>query len=142
MPSAKMLYQQIKYFRSYKEISFRRGRDIHPPRHSVHSNALKAFFYHFPIQILFPANIYLFKVTNRNTRKRCEMCSKLTVKASMTKRQWLRSGVFIVNFDYISHFFLVFLLLTLNKWLLARFCLDLWLIYWIDLIYHCFFIYK
>ena len=25
-----------------------------------------------------------------------------------------RSGVFIVNFEHISHFFLVFLLLTLN----------------------------
>ena len=25
----------------------------------------------------FPANIYLFKVNNRNTRKRCEICSKL-----------------------------------------------------------------
>ena len=28
---------------------------------------------------------------------------------------WLRSGVFIVNFEHISHFFLVLLLLTLNK---------------------------
>ena len=28
----------------------------------------------------FPANIYLFKVNNRNTRKRCEICSKLTIK--------------------------------------------------------------
>ena len=27
-----------------------------------------------------PANIYLFKVNNRNTRKRCEIFSKLTVK--------------------------------------------------------------
>ena len=26
----------------------------------------------------FPANIYLFKVNNRNTTKRCEICSKLT----------------------------------------------------------------
>ena len=25
-----------------------------------------------------PANIYLFKVNNRNTRKRCKVCSKLT----------------------------------------------------------------
>ena len=25
------------------------------------------------------ANIYLFKVNNRSTRKRCEICSKLTV---------------------------------------------------------------
>ena len=27
-----------------------------------------------------PTNIYLFKVNNRNTRKRCEICSKLTIK--------------------------------------------------------------
>ena len=31
----------------------------------------------------------------------------------------LRSGVFIVNFEHISHLLLVFLLLTLNKWMLA-----------------------
>ena len=29
-----------------------------------------------------------------------------------------RSGVFIVNFEHISHLFLVFLLLTLNKLML------------------------
>ena len=33
---------------------------------------------------------------------------------------WRRSGVFIVNFEHILHFFLVFLLLTLNKWILAE----------------------
>ena len=27
-----------------------------------------------------PANIYLFKVNNRNTRKRCEIFSKSTIK--------------------------------------------------------------
>ena len=27
-----------------------------------------------------PANIYLFKVNNINSRKRCERCSKLTIK--------------------------------------------------------------
>ena len=27
-----------------------------------------------------PANIYLFKVNNKNTRKRCEICSTLTIK--------------------------------------------------------------
>ena len=29
---------------------------------------------------LCPPNIYLFKVNNRNTSKRCEICSKLTIK--------------------------------------------------------------
>ena len=28
-----------------------------------------------------PANIYLFKVNNRNTRRRCEICSKLSIRA-------------------------------------------------------------
>ena len=27
-----------------------------------------------------PANIHLFKVNNRNTRTRCEICSKLAIK--------------------------------------------------------------
>ena len=27
-----------------------------------------------------PANIYLFKVNNKNTRKRCEICAYLTMK--------------------------------------------------------------
>ena len=30
----------------------------------------------------FPASIYLYKVSNRITRKRCEMCSKLTIKTA------------------------------------------------------------
>ena len=28
----------------------------------------------------YPANIYLFKINNRDTRKRCDKCSKLTIK--------------------------------------------------------------
>ena len=51
------------------------------------------------------AGIYLLKVNNRNTRTRCEICSKLTIKTP---------GVFIVNFEHISHLVLVFLLLTLS----------------------------
>ena len=27
-----------------------------------------------------PSNMYLFKVSNRNTRKKCELCSKLVTK--------------------------------------------------------------
>ena len=62
---------------------------------------------------LFPADIYLLKVNNRNTRAKCETGSKLIIKTS-ERRQWRRSGAFIVNFEHISHFVLVFLLLTLN----------------------------
>ena len=57
-----------------------------------------------------PANIYLFKVNNRNIRKRYEKCSKLTIKTPK-QRQWRRSGAFTVNFEHISHLFLMFLLL-------------------------------
>ena len=50
----------------------------------------------------YPAGNYMFKVNNRNTRKRCEICSKLTINTSKW-RHWRRSGVFIVNFEHISH---------------------------------------
>ena len=67
-----------------------------------------------------PANIYLFKVNIRNTRERCETCSKLTIKP-LKLRQWCRSDVFIVNFEHISYLSLVFLLLPLNiYYMLAR----------------------
>ena len=46
-----------------------------------------------------PAAIYLFKVNNRNTRARCKICPKLTIK-SPEQYQWCRSGVFIVNFEH------------------------------------------
>ena len=61
-----------------------------------------------------PVGIHMVKVNNRNTRTRCEICSKLTIKTP-ERHQWRRSGVFIVNFQYISHLVLVFLLLTLNS---------------------------
>ena len=62
-----------------------------------------------------PAHIYLPKVNNRNTRTRCEICSKFTMKTPEI-HHWRRSGVFIVKFEHISlsHLVLVFLLLTLN----------------------------
>ena len=50
--------------------------------------------------------IYLLKVNNRNTRTRCKICSKLTIKAP-EQRQWRRFAVFIVNFEYISNLVLV-----------------------------------
>ena len=49
------------------------------------------------------ANIYLLKVNNTNTKKRCKI------------RHGRYSDAFIVNFEHSSHLFLVFLLLTLNK---------------------------
>ena len=58
---------------------------------------LEQVFAKWKASIKRPANIYLCKVNNRNTRKRGEIC------------------VFIVNFEHISHCFPVFLLLILNK---------------------------
>ena len=64
--------------------------------------------------IHYPADIYLLKVNNRNTRTRREICSKLTIKIT-ERRQWHRFGVFIVNFEHISHLSLVFLLSDMTK---------------------------
>ena len=60
-----------------------------------------------------PASIYLLKNNNRNTRARCEICSKSVINIP-ERRHWHRSGIFIVNFEHISHLALVFLVLTLN----------------------------
>ena len=51
----------------------------------------------------------LAKVNNKNTRTRCEMCSKLTIKKP-------ERHDFIVNFEHTSHLVkLVFLLLTFSR---------------------------
>ena len=41
--------------------------------------------------------------------------SKLTIETLEHGRHWRRSGIFIVNFEHISHLVLVFLLLTLSR---------------------------
>ena len=53
--------------------------------------------HHYLVPI--PAGICPLRGNNRNTRTRSGICSKL---------------IFSVNFEYISHLVLVFLLLTLN----------------------------
>ena len=59
----------------------------------------------------------MFKVNNRNTRKKCEICSKFTIKTpeERQQRQWHRSGVFIANSEQFSHLVLTFLLLMLTR---------------------------
>ena len=47
-----------------------------------------------------PAGNYMFKVNNRNTRTRCEICSKLTIKTP-ERCQWDRSRDFIVKLEHI-----------------------------------------
>ena len=59
-------------------------------------------------------NIYLFRVSTRNTIKRGAISSKSTI--TIQERRLLRgSGVFIATSEHISHLFIVFLLLTLNR---------------------------
>ena len=60
---------------------------------------------------MYPANIYLFKVSNKNTRKTCEICSKLTIKTPYT-------AVFIITLN-IFHIFFNVSIVTLNKQILA-----------------------
>ena len=61
----------------------------------------------------FLMGICLFKVNNRNTKARCEICSKLRLKTP-EQHQGCCSGVFILNSEDISHLVLVLLLLTLS----------------------------
>ena len=42
-------------------------------------------------------------------------CSKSTTETLEKGAKYIPSGAFNVNFEHISHLFLVFLLLTLNK---------------------------
>ena len=50
-------------------------------------------------QAYYSDGIYQVKVNNRNTRTRCEICSKLTIKTPY-RRHSRRSGAFIVNFEH------------------------------------------
>ena len=74
-------------------------------------NAFGGIGFH-SFQTNIPAGVYMVKVNNRNARRRCEICSKLTTKTP-ARGQWRRSGVFIVNFEHMLHLLLVSLLLTL-----------------------------
>ena len=79
----------------------------------------RLLLYYYPFNGLWnPGNFCLAKLNNRNTRKRCKICSKLSLKTP-ERRQWCLSSVFIVNFEHILHHFLVFLLPNLNRKIFA-----------------------
>ena len=61
--------------------------------------------------ILCPTDKYMFKVNNKKIRLIC-MCSSLKINTACHG-----SFVFIVDFDHSQHINIVFLLLTLNKYL-------------------------
>ena len=62
-----------------------------------------------------PESIYLFKFSNRSTRKRYEICPKLTIKTLRSLVLFWCLYFFIVHCEHISSLFLVFLLLTSNR---------------------------
>ena len=64
-----------------------------------------------------PCKHLLVQNSNRTNRKWCKICSNLTKTAE--RPQWNRSGVFIVNFEDISHLSLKFLLWTLCSQIFA-----------------------
>ena len=65
--------------------------------------------------IMYLADIYLFKIKQKDTRTTSEFCSTLTIKTP-TRRQCRRSDVLIVNFEHISHIpLLIILLLWTSK---------------------------
>ena len=55
-----------------------------------------------------PAGNYMFKANNKNTRTKCEICSKLTIKIPERRRWHICtyftpcSSVFIVNFEKVD----------------------------------------
>ena len=62
-------------------------------------------------KLFYPAIIYLLRVNNRNAQKK--VCN--IFKVNNKTPEWRCSCIFTVKFEYISHLFLVYLLLTLNK---------------------------
>ena len=79
---------------------------------------ISIFSYSLKSTVSNPADLYLLKVNNRSTRTSFQICSKLTIKTP-EGHQWRCSGVFVANFEHISHLVLVFLLLTLSRSMLT-----------------------
>ena len=71
---------------------------------SIASFFIKIMF--FKCKQCIPAGIYLLKVNNRNTRTRCEICSKLTINRNTRTRceicSKLTINIVIVNFEQVS----------------------------------------
>ena len=73
-------------------------------------------FYHikFLKTMMSQPAITCLQVHNRNTKTRCEICSKLTIKIP-ERRHGRPSRIFIVKSEHISQPVLVFLVLTLSR---------------------------
>ena len=56
----------------------------------------------------YPAGNYMFKINKETLEQGMKYVQS-------QQRQWRRSGIFILNFEHVSHLVLVFLLLTLSR---------------------------
>ena len=63
----------IKIGEAFKDFFWKIGAQKQQMQKTLRKLAEGSLFYN-------SANVYLFKVINRNSRKRCEICLKLTVK--------------------------------------------------------------
>ena len=61
-------------------------------------------FFGFPD---YPLKIYTLKVDDRSTRKRCQICSKLTIKTS-ERRQWRLFCLYFGLWGYFIPFYIAF----------------------------------
>ena len=52
----------------------------------------------------YPVGIYMFRVNNRNTTTRCEICSKFTIKTP-ERCQWRRCGVLLLTLNIFHTLF-------------------------------------
>ena len=48
----------------------------------------------------YPTTIYLLKCNNKNSRKRCKICSKLIIKTTMTSEIF---SEYLENLSYLEH---------------------------------------
>ena len=95
MAAAKLLLFQLVYLlQSFRNLSQQPPKNLLLLILFLINQILK------PKKELIPADNYMSKVKNRNTRTRCEICSICEICEIC---QWRRSGVFIVNFKHISH---------------------------------------
>ena len=73
----------------------------------------------FGVTLIYLIGISIAQLTFTCSKSATETLEKgvnyVQIKKTPEQRKWHPSGVFIVYLEHISHFFLVFLLLTLNK---------------------------
>ena len=96
-----------------QEIS-RKRNEVNDKKCGSETLKVKESISYFVTFNLYQARNYKFKVNSRNTRIRCGIRSRLTIKTP-EQRHWRRSDFFIVNFEHFLHLVLVFLLLSLSR---------------------------